>query len=257
MNPRRRAGSDRHGVPRGRRRATALRLHDSVGAPEQVRMCGPRADRRRRADHALELPDRDPCWKSMPALVCGNTVVIKPASLTPLSVVMLAEVLEEAGLPKGVFNVVTGGGSKVGDPLLHHNGRAVVSFTGSTEVGREISKSPARRLQARSPRDGRQERRSSSWTTRYRPRGRRRGLGRIRNDGPALHRGLACRRSRKVYDEFVEKLAGKAKTLRSATASTRRATWPRGFGQGQLETADYVKIGREEGRDARGGRETS
>ena len=80
-----------------------------------------------------------PAWKSMAALICGNTIVIKPASLSPLSVVMLAEAFEEAGLPKGVFNVVTGGGREVGMPMLKHDVVRVVSFTGSTEVGREIS----------------------------------------------------------------------------------------------------------------------
>ena len=64
------------------------------------------------------FPIAIPAWKAMAALICGNTVVIKPASLTPLSVVMLAEAFEEAGLPKGVFNVVTGGGSEVGEPML-------------------------------------------------------------------------------------------------------------------------------------------
>src|SRR4051812_28109714 len=81
------------------------------------------------------FPIAIPAWKTMPALVCGNTVVIKPASLTPLSVVMLAEAFEEVGLPKGVFNLVTGGGKEVGEPMLKHPKVSVISFTGSTEVG--------------------------------------------------------------------------------------------------------------------------
>src|SRR5947208_10962561 len=85
------------------------------------------------------FPIAIPSWKSMPALVCGNTVVIKPASLTPLSVIMLAEAFDEAGLPPGVFNVVTGGGREVGEPMTKHPKVAVIAFTGSTEVGREIS----------------------------------------------------------------------------------------------------------------------
>src|SRR4051795_6497739 len=85
------------------------------------------------------FPIAIPAWKTMPALVCGNTVVIKPASLTPLSVVMLAEAFEEVGLPRGVFNLVTGGGREVGQPMIEHPKVAVISFTGSTEVGRDIS----------------------------------------------------------------------------------------------------------------------
>jgi acyl-CoA reductase-like NAD-dependent aldehyde dehydrogenase len=79
----------------------------------------------------------------MPALVLGNTIVIKPASDTPLSVMNLAAALEEAGLPRGVFNVVTGGGAEVGSPLMHHKDVGIVSFTGSTGTGRKVSEACA------------------------------------------------------------------------------------------------------------------
>ena len=85
------------------------------------------------------FPMAIPAWKSMAALITGNTIVIKPATDTPASVVALARVLEEAELPPGVFNVVIGSGSEVGDPLVSHPDVKVVSFTGSTEVGRRIS----------------------------------------------------------------------------------------------------------------------
>jgi aldehyde dehydrogenase (NAD+) len=85
------------------------------------------------------FPMAIPAWKSMAALIAGNTIVIKPASDTPASVVALAKVYEEAGLPPGVFNVVIGSGGEVGDPLVSHADVRVVSFTGSTEVGRRIS----------------------------------------------------------------------------------------------------------------------
>ncbi|HEY7113699.1 MAG TPA: aldehyde dehydrogenase family protein [Thermoanaerobaculia bacterium] len=85
------------------------------------------------------FPMAIPAWKSMAALIAGNTIVIKPATDTPASVVALARVFEEAGLPAGVFNVVMGSGGAVGDPLVSHPDVKVVSFTGSTEVGRRIS----------------------------------------------------------------------------------------------------------------------
>src|SRR5215831_714261 len=85
------------------------------------------------------FPMAIPAWKGMAALIAGNTVVIKPASDTPASVVSLARVFEEAGLPAGAWNVVIGSGSEVGDPLVTHPDVKVVSFTGSTEVGRRIS----------------------------------------------------------------------------------------------------------------------
>jgi acyl-CoA reductase-like NAD-dependent aldehyde dehydrogenase len=85
------------------------------------------------------FPMAIPAWKGMAALIAGNTVVIKPATDTPASVVGLARVLEEAGLPRGAWNVVTGSGGSVGDPLIQHPDVKVVSFTGSTDVGRRIS----------------------------------------------------------------------------------------------------------------------
>ena len=77
-------------------------------------------------------------WKIAPALACGNTVVHKPASYTPLSALKFAELAAEHGLPPGVLNVVTGSGAEVGNALVAHPGVAKVSFTGSTEVGRDV-----------------------------------------------------------------------------------------------------------------------
>lgn len=79
-----------------------------------------------------------PTWKIIPALVAGNTVVFKPAEDTPLLAAKLVEILEEAGLPAGVLNLVHGLGEEAGAPLVRHPDVAVVSFTGSSEVGREI-----------------------------------------------------------------------------------------------------------------------
>nr|BCX00041.1 MAG: aldehyde dehydrogenase [Bacteroidota bacterium] len=84
-----------------------------------------------------------PTWKIFPALVCGNTVVFKPAQLTPKTATTLVEILEEAGLPPGVLNLVHGSGSGVGAAIVRHPGVALVSFTGSTEVGIQISRMAA------------------------------------------------------------------------------------------------------------------
>ena len=86
------------------------------------------------------FPMAIPSWKIMPALICGNTVVIKPATDTPLSTYHLVQILEEAGMPRGVVNLVTGSGGAVGSPLMTHDDVRVVSFTGSTEIGRQVSK---------------------------------------------------------------------------------------------------------------------
>src|SRR5438876_7365993 len=77
-------------------------------------------------------------WKIAPALACGNTVVVKPAQLTPLSVLILADILMEAGLPPGVLSVLPGPGTAIGNALVTHPLVSKVSFTGSTEVGSQI-----------------------------------------------------------------------------------------------------------------------
>jgi aldehyde dehydrogenase (NAD+) len=89
------------------------------------------------------FPMAIPSWKIIPALVCGNTVVFKPASQTPLSAVNFVKVLTDAGIPKGVVNMVTGDGSAVGTPMTTHEAVRVVSFTGSTHVGRIVNQAAA------------------------------------------------------------------------------------------------------------------
>jgi acyl-CoA reductase-like NAD-dependent aldehyde dehydrogenase len=89
------------------------------------------------------FPMAIPSWKIIPALVCGNTVVFKPATLTPLSAVNFVKILEEAGVPPGVVNLVTGGGDEVGNAMLVSDAVRVVSFTGSTQVGRKVSEAAA------------------------------------------------------------------------------------------------------------------
>ena len=82
-------------------------------------------------------------WKLGPALACGNTVVLKPAELTPLSALRLAELILEAGIPEGVVNVVVGPGRIVGQHLVEHLDVAKIGFTGSTEVGRTVMQGAA------------------------------------------------------------------------------------------------------------------
>jgi betaine-aldehyde dehydrogenase len=82
-------------------------------------------------------------WKLGPALACGNTVVLKPAELTPLSALRLAELALEAGIPEGVINVLVGKGRVAGQRLVEHPDVAKIGFTGSTEVGRGVMKGAA------------------------------------------------------------------------------------------------------------------
>jgi aldehyde dehydrogenase (NAD+) len=89
------------------------------------------------------FPMAIPSWKMMPALVCGNTLVIKPAEDTPLSTINLVRAAEEAGVPAGVINVVSGTGEDAGAPMTTHPGVRLVSFTGSTETGRTVAENAA------------------------------------------------------------------------------------------------------------------
>jgi len=92
------------------------------------------------------FPWAEPAWKAAPALVAGNAVLLKPASLTPLVAQRYQEILEEAGLPRGVLTLVIGLGAEVGDVLVAHPAVRAVSFTGSCEIGGEVYARAARRL---------------------------------------------------------------------------------------------------------------
>ena len=87
-----------------------------------------------------------PAWKIAPALICGNALVFKPASATPHSAVKLLEIFEEAGLPAGVLNLVTGPGGQVGNALVESPDVKGISFTGSTEIGTDLYSESAKRL---------------------------------------------------------------------------------------------------------------
>jgi acyl-CoA reductase-like NAD-dependent aldehyde dehydrogenase len=194
------------------------------------------------------FPIAIPAWKGMAALICGNTVVIKPASLTPLSVIMLAEALEEAGLPKGVWNVVTGGGKEIGEPMTKHDKVRVISFTGSTEVGRDISIACA-----------------PSFKHVHLEMGGKNVIM-VMDDadvdlavdgalwgafGTAGQRCTAASRivvHQAVYDQFVEKLAKRASSLRVGYGLDPKVDMGPNISAGQIKTVEkYVRIGQEEG----------
>jgi alpha-ketoglutaric semialdehyde dehydrogenase len=194
------------------------------------------------------FPMAIPAWKSMAALIAGNTIVIKPATDTPASVVALARVFEEAGLPAGVFNVVMGSGGEVGDPLVAHPDVKVVSYTGSTEVGRHISKACAptfKRLHLEMGGknailvmddadldlavDG------SVW-------------GAFGTTGQRCTASSRLLVHRKIYDAFLEKLVGRTRALRVGNGLDANVDMGPCISEKQRETvAKYVEIGKAEG----------
>src|SRR6187399_2068176 len=92
------------------------------------------------------FPVAIPCWKTMPALVAGNTVVFKPSSDTPHCATLLVELMAEAGFPPGTINLVTGAGGEVGDAIVDSPDVAIISFTGSSNTGKSIAQRAAKRL---------------------------------------------------------------------------------------------------------------
>jgi aldehyde dehydrogenase (NAD+) len=92
------------------------------------------------------FPIAIPCWKMMPALVAGNTVLLKPASDTPHCATLLVELMAEAGFPPGTVNLITGSGADVGDAIIDSPDVSVISFTGHSSTGKSIAQRAGRRL---------------------------------------------------------------------------------------------------------------
>ena len=181
-------------------------------------------------------------WKLGPALACGNTVVLKPAELTPLSALRLAELALEAGIPEGVLNVVAGKGSVVGERLVEHPDVAKIGFTGSTEVGREVMRGAAGDDQARHARARRQV--GQRRLRRRRPRGRRRGraLRRLRQRRPGLLRAVADpRRALAPTTGSSSCSSARPRACGSATRRTTPPRWARSISAAQREqVASFV-----------------
>ena len=194
------------------------------------------------------FPMAIPSWKIIPALVCGNTVVFKPATLTPLSAVNFVRVLEEAGLPRGVVNLVTGGGDDVGTAMVTHRDVRVVSFTGSTAVGRTVS-----------------ERAAPDFKRVHLEMGGKNVIM-VMDDanlelavdgcvwggfGTTGQRCTAASRvvvHQAVYEKFVDQFVARVRTLRVGDGLDPSTDVGPLVSEGQLETVvKYVKIGRDEG----------
>jgi alpha-ketoglutaric semialdehyde dehydrogenase len=193
------------------------------------------------------FPMAIPSWKIMPALVCGNTVVFKPATLTPLSALNFVKVLEDAGIPKGVVNFVTGG-PDVGTLMSRHDAVRVVSFTGSTQVGRMVSENAAPGFKKCHLEMGGKNIimimddaqlelavEGCMWG----------GFGTTGQRCTAASRVVV---HEKVYDAFIEQFTRRAKALRVGPGLDEKNQVGPSVSQSQLETVmSYVEIGKKEG----------
>jgi aldehyde dehydrogenase (NAD+) len=194
------------------------------------------------------FPAAIPAWKLSPALVAGNTVVLKPASLAPLSALRIVQALEQAGLPPGVLNFVTGGGGAVGDAILQHPALRALSFTGSTDVGRMLyDKASPRRLRVQLEMGGKNptivlaDADLDTATS-------------ILVNGAFFSTGqkcTACSRAivaRPIYDALVDKLIAKTRSLKVGNGLEAGVDMGPAVDDAQLQTnLSYIDVARREG----------
>jgi aldehyde dehydrogenase (NAD+) len=187
-------------------------------------------------------------WKIAPALAAGNTVVLKPASLTPLTAFRFAELTQEAGLPEGVFNVVTGPGGKVGMALVRHPGVDKVAFTGSTDVGKGIMKEAAGTLKRVSLELGGKSPNVVFADADMDAALRGALTGIFYNKGEVCAAGSRLLVEQRVHDEFVGKLVDRVKGLKVGDPMDKGTRMGPVVSAQQLETVlSYVDAGRREG----------
>jgi aldehyde dehydrogenase (NAD+) len=194
------------------------------------------------------FPMAIPSWKIMPALVCGNTVVIKPAEDTPLATYNLVQILVEAGLPAGVVNVVNGEGLDAGAPLTRHPGVAAVSFTGSTQVGREVAEACAPQLKPCHLELGGKNIEIVLADANLELAVEGAVWGGFGTSGQRCTASSRIAVEKKVYREFVDRLVERAKKLRVGDGLDPATDMGPLVNEQQLKTVmSYVEIGKDEG----------
>ncbi len=194
------------------------------------------------------FPMAIPSWKMIPALVCGNTVVIKPATDTPLSVVNFIKTMEDAGMPKGVVNMVTGTGSGVGDPLMNNSDVKVVSFTGSTEIGSVVSKACAPDFKHCSLEMGGKNAMMVMPSAKLELAVDGALWGAFGTTGQRCTATSRIIVHKDVYKQFVEKLAERARKLRVGNGLDPNIDMGPAVNQSQLDTdLHYIEVGKKDG----------
>ena len=187
-------------------------------------------------------------WKIAPALACGCAMVVKPAEITPLSMLRIAELLLEAGLPPGVFNVVTGKGSVVGDALVQHPDINKVTFTGSPGVGRGILRGAAGNFKRVTLELGGKSANIIFADANLERAARNAASGIFFNAGQVCSAGSRVLVERPVYDEVVDRLVARAKTIKVGSPDAPDTTMGPVVSANQLKTVlKYIDIGKSEG----------
>ncbi|MSV29266.1 MAG: aldehyde dehydrogenase family protein [Bryobacterales bacterium] len=200
------------------------------------------------------FPIAIPAWKLAPALICGNTVVLKPASAAPLSAWRLVEALHQAGLPKGVLNFVAGSGGELGNALIQAKGLKAVSFTGSCEIGNWLhAEASKRRLRIQLEMGGKNP------TIVLADADFNSAVENVVN-AAFFSTGQKCTATSRaivedgIYDRFVEALVERTKKLKVGDGMQPGIDIGPAVDQGQLDTVlKYIEIGRKEAGEPRVG----
>ncbi|MEW5982430.1 MAG: aldehyde dehydrogenase family protein [Acidobacteriota bacterium] len=189
-------------------------------------------------------------WKVAPALACGNAVILKPASQTPLTALALAEIAEAVGLPPGVLNVVTGRGSDIGQLIVEHPGIDKIAFTGDTATGRGIMKASAESVKRITLELGGKSPNIVLPDADLDAAVRGATIGIFYGKGEVCAAGSRLLIDRSIKDEFLSKLAERTAKLRPGDPLNPKTRLGAISSKGQLERVlDYVDTARREGAE--------
>jgi acyl-CoA reductase-like NAD-dependent aldehyde dehydrogenase len=187
-------------------------------------------------------------WKIAPALAAGNTVVLKPASQTPLTALKFAELCQQAGLPEGVFNVVTGPGGKAGMALVKDPRVDKIAFTGSTEVGKQIMREAAGTLKRLSLELGGKSPNIVFADADMEAALRGAMTGIFYNKGEVCAAGSRLFLEERVHDEFMAKLTERVKGLKVGDPMDKATRMGPVVSKQQMETVlSYIEAGKRDG----------
>ena len=194
------------------------------------------------------FPVAIPTWKIAPALVAGNTVVFKPATITPGTAVRIVQIFEEAGIPAGVLNLILGSGSDAGDEIINHPAVKAVSFTGSNPVGIRLYESVSRRgAKCQCEMGGKNpvvvlEDADLDLAVEHTAQG---AFGSTGQRCTATNRAIVVD---KIADEFVERVSQRAQSMRIGDGMDPQTEMGPSVDEGQFKTVlEYLNIGREDG----------
>ncbi|MCA1563762.1 MAG: aldehyde dehydrogenase family protein [Acidobacteria bacterium] len=187
-------------------------------------------------------------WKVAPALACGNTVILKPASQTPLTALALGEIAQEVGLPPGVLNVITGPGSGVGQAIVEHPGIDKIAFTGDTSTGKQIMRSSADTLKKITLELGGKSPNIVFPDADIEAAIRGATIGIFYGKGEVCAAGSRLLVDRSIKDEFIDKLAGRAKKMVPGDPMDPKTRLGAMASKAQLERVlGYVETAKREG----------